>query len=39
LELHARDKAIWDQINPDGETAAPIDEQELEYLILLDNLS
>ena len=31
LELHARDKAVWDQIDPNGETVPPIDEQEPEY--------
>ena len=31
LELHARDKAVWDQINPDAKTVQPIDEQEPDY--------
>ncbi|KAF1923418.1 uncharacterized protein M421DRAFT_406456, partial [Didymella exigua CBS 183.55] len=31
LELHARDTAIWDQIDPEAETVPPIDEQEPEY--------
>lgn len=31
LELHCRDKAVWDQINPAAETVAPIDDQEPIY--------
>jgi hypothetical protein len=31
LELLCRDKAIWDQINPDGKTVKPIDKQEPAY--------
>jgi transposase InsO family protein len=31
LELHARDKAVWDQVNPEDETVLPIDDQEPLY--------
>lgn len=34
LRIHAQDKSVWHYINPDGETALPINELEPPYPFL-----